>query len=153
MQWLLLFELIEHNATFAPEPKIFHNSMALLHVMLSHTELQWQKPTPPYLERVQQYIEANFARPLSNNQLARIAGRSTTGLARAFKREFGSAPAQHVTKVRIREACRLLAQSDCSIEEIAEQTGFPNRFYFSRVFKKVTFQTPAEYRRRCAENI
>jgi len=121
-------ELIEHNADFTPEPEIFHHSMALLHVVLSHTDLQWQKPTPPYLERVQQHIEANFARPLSNNQLARIAGRSATGLTRAFKREFGSTPAQHITKVRIREACRLLAQSDDSIEEIAELTGFPNSF-------------------------
>ena len=48
----------------------------------------------------------------------------------------------------MREAARLLVQGDATLEAIAERTGFPNRAYFSRVFKQVTAESPAAFRRR-----
>jgi transcriptional regulator GlxA family with amidase domain len=53
-----------------------------------------------------------------------------------------------VTERRIREAARLLLQSDLTIEAIAETTGFPNRAYFSRVFAQVAGEAPAGFRRQ-----
>ena len=43
-----------------------------------------------------------------------------------------------VIEMRVREAARLLLQTDDTLEAIAEQTGLTNRAYFSRVFKRVT---------------
>jgi AraC family transcriptional regulator of arabinose operon len=40
-----------------------------------------------------------------------------------------------------------LLQTDDSIDEIAASTGFPNRAYFSRIFKKITDEGPAGFRR------
>jgi two-component system response regulator YesN len=51
-----------------------------------------------------------------------------------------------VSEVRVRKAATLLRGTRQSIEEIAEQTGFPNRYYFSRVFKKMTGHSPADFR-------
>ena len=53
---------------------------------------------------------------------------------------------KYVTKVRVSKAATLLSGSKLSIDEIAEQTGFPNRYYFSRVFKKMTNHSPADFR-------
>jgi YesN/AraC family two-component response regulator len=50
--------------------------------------------------------------------------------------------------MRVREAARLLLQTNQTIDAIAEQTGFPNRAYFSRIFKKVTDEAPAGFRRK-----
>ena len=61
-------------------------------------------------------------------------------------RYLGTGPARYITEVRVREAASLLRGSGLTIEEIPEQTGFPNRFYFSRVFKKMTRYSPADFR-------
>jgi transcriptional regulator GlxA family with amidase domain len=84
---------------------------------------------------------------LSNDILAREAGMSVTGFERLFKQHYDSTPARFVTETRIREASHRLLQTDESIDLIAEQTGFPNRAYFSRVFKKIIGDSPAAFRR------
>ena len=80
--------------------------------------------------------------------LARKAGLSVATFNRAFKRHFGTTPARYVTEIRVREATRLLLQTDAPIDAIAEQSGFPNRAYFSRVFRQVTDEAPASFRRK-----
>jgi len=51
-----------------------------------------------------------------------------------------------LTQTRIKEAKRLLAQTELSIKEIAHQTGFRTSHYFIRVFKEEMKRTPTEYR-------
>jgi AraC family transcriptional regulator, arabinose operon regulatory protein len=127
---------------------VYRNSLALLQVVLARPELQWQAPLPENLARVRRHIENRFANKLRSPVLARLAGLSVAGFNRAFRRHFGTSPARHVTETRVREAARLLLQSDDTIEAIADRTGFPNRAYFSRVFNQVTGEAPASFRRK-----
>ncbi len=143
-----LQKLISVNATWEPTDAIYRTSLALLHVVLARPELIWQPPVPDVLQRVHAFINAHIGEKMSNSLLAREAAMSVTGFERAFKRHFGTTPAQYVTDVRVREASRLLLQTRESIETIAESTGFPDRDYFSRVFKKVTGEAPAGFRRK-----
>lgn len=131
-----------------PTEAIYRNSLALLQVTLARPELRWQAPLPQGLLRVRHHIEARLEGKLTSPALARLAGLSVAGFNRAFRRHFGTSPARYVTETRVREAARLLLQSEESIDAIAQQTGFPNRAYFSRVFKRVTDQAPASFRRR-----
>lgn len=126
---------------------IQRNSLALLQVVLARPELRWQPPLPENLDRVRKHIEGHVGAVLANPALARLAGLSEAGFNRAFKRHFGTTPARYVTETRVREAARFLLQTGESIDSIAEQTGFPNRAYFSRVFKNITGQGPAGFRR------
>jgi YesN/AraC family two-component response regulator len=48
----------------------------------------------------------------------------------------------------VREAAHLLANTEETLEAIAEKTGFANRHYLSRVFKKVTGDSPASFRHK-----
>jgi AraC family transcriptional regulator, arabinose operon regulatory protein len=130
--------------------RILHASMALLHVVLSRPEIQWQSNTPPVVVQTVQYIEEHFASGLSIPRLARMANRSVEALARSFKKCQGETIGRFVVKVRVREAAHLLIHTDITIEEVAERTGFPNRAYLSRVFKRITGESPAEFRRRHA---
>ena len=143
-----LKRMIFATKNWEPTDAIYRNSLALLQVVLSRPELRWQPPLPENLERVRRHIEENFSAVLTNPQLAKRAGLSEAGLNRAFKRHFGTTPAWYVIEMRVREAARLLLQTDAKIDAIAEQTGFPNRAYFSRVFKKVTDEPPAGFRRK-----
>ena len=67
-------------------------------------------------------------------------------LSRFFRNFLGRSPAHYVTEIWVREAARLLLESNLNIDKVAEQSGFPNRFYLSRVFKVVSGETPAQFR-------
>ena len=61
--------------------------------------------------------------------------------------QIGQTPAQYVLERRITFAAERLSFSEDSIERIAEVCGFPDRFYFSRMFVRRMGQPPAAYRR------
>jgi transcriptional regulator GlxA family with amidase domain len=50
--------------------------------------------------------------------------------------------------VRIREAQRLLRETELSITEIAERVGFDNYSHFGKMFKRITSVAPRDYRRQ-----
>ncbi len=135
----------------SPEPRrerIFHAGMALLHAVLARPEIEWRHAAPPAVVQTVEYIERHYASPLTVPRLARRVNLSPEGLSRSFKRHQGETVGRFIMKVRVREAAHLLAYSDARIEDIAERTGFPNRGYLSRVFKRVTSESPAAFRRR-----
>ena len=141
-----LQRLIRADETWAPTDAIFRTSLALLQVILARRELRWQAPLPATMARSRELIEAQLGSALPNPRLARAVGLSVAGFVRSFRRYFGTTPARYVTETRVREAARLLLQSDLTLDAIAEQTGFPNRAYFSRVFKKISRESPALFR-------
>ena len=67
---------------------------------------------------------------------------------RLFAKEIGMAPQQYVQNKRIAQASILLHHSNLSIEEIALETGFYDRFHFTKTFKKWTGTSPARYKRQ-----
>lgn len=69
-------------------------------------------------------------------------------LVHVFTRTYGISPINYLIGRRIGGAKRLLAESDYSISQIAQTVGFSSQSYFSQSFKRVTGQTPAQYRRQ-----
>jgi len=126
--------------------RIFHSALALVHCCFSQAPLGMEPPLPPILGLILENIERSLVHPPSNRDLAQQAGMSVEGFGRWFKRYLGLSPARYVGRRRIREACRLLALTDRSIEVIAESIGFANRHHFSRVFRQHTGCAPAQFR-------
>jgi len=93
------------------------------------------------------YIENHLAEPLGNEVLAEICHLSVSHFTRSFRKATGQTPAQYLQDRRIAAAAHALSFTDESIEHIAGQTGFANRFYFSRVFTETMGQPPARYRK------
>ena len=59
----------------------------------------------------------------------------------------GISPKAEILRVRLDRVCRLLAESDLSLAEVAEKAGFEHPEYMSRLFKKKMAMTPGEFRR------
>ena len=68
-------------------------------------------------------------------------------LRRNFRHHTGLALHQYHLQLRINRAVHLLSGTTAAIKEIADQTGFEDPHYFSRVFKKKTGINPEEWRR------
>jgi AraC-like DNA-binding protein len=93
------------------------------------------------------WIEQHLAQPLTSQMLAGKAHLSIGQFIRTFHQEIGQPPNQYVRERRITAASQRLRFTDDSIESIASDFGFADRFYFSRVFKQVMHVAPATYRR------
>ena len=65
---------------------------------------------------------------------------------RLFSRTYGMSPHHFLLRHRISKACSLLLLTDEPIKAVADQCGFPNPFYFSRLFKKYMQMNPDRYR-------
>jgi len=84
------------------------------------------------------HIESDMADDLSNQALASRASFSTNAFNRFFSEEVGVPPQKYVKKKRIERACALLHHSAYTIEQVALETGFADRYHFSKIFKKIT---------------
>ena len=69
-------------------------------------------------------------------------------LTRVFKEQFGQPVNSYLVQLRITQAKRMLRFTDHTIEAVAQDCGFSDANYFSRLFKKVEGITPGEFRRQ-----
>lgn len=95
----------------------------------------------------QRLAEAHPGRPPSVAELAAAAGVGPDHLARCFASVTGQTPARWLAERRVAAAAELLAAGNIPIEAIVSRLGFANRCHFSRVFRRLTGQPPAGYRR------
>lgn len=103
---------------------------------------------PDELRAILAHIENSPADDLSNIALAREVCVSANTFIAWFEKHMNRSPAAYVRQVRHSKASKLLAFSNLSIEEIATQTGYGNRHYFSRAFARETGVGPATFRKR-----
>lgn len=99
---------------------------------------------------VKEYIKANLDKKLTLNGVAEIFSFSPNYLSQLFARYSENGFVDYITEEKISASKTMLAAGDQKIYEIAEQLGYENAFYFSKVFKKVTGQSPREYMQHAA---
>lgn len=68
-------------------------------------------------------------------------------VSRLYKQQTMSTIVDVIQQLRIRKACELLEQTDWSVADVAEQTGFASSSYFHRMFKRSLGVTPTDFRR------
>lgn len=93
------------------------------------------------------HIDQNLTAALSNQELAQRCHMSESHFIRRFHQCVQQTPKQYLLERRVQIAAQQLIFSNRSIDNIAAETGFGNRFYFSRVFCRKTGITPAVYRK------
>lgn len=93
------------------------------------------------------YIDEHLDSDLNNQKLAHAAGFSEDHFVRLFRKHVGQTPAQYVLERRIATAAERLVFSSDGIDRIADACGFPDRFYFSRMFRRRMGLPPAAYRK------
>lgn len=130
-----------------------HRCQALLHYLFSSVFQQLPRAfvRREEITKVLQRLESDPLSFSTANQMALFAGMSDRNFHRHFLGTVGRSPTQYLREVRLRQAARQLAQTDFSIESIAERLGFSNRFHFSKLFREFTGMPPASFRREKAQ--
>jgi AraC-like DNA-binding protein/ligand-binding sensor protein len=100
----------------------------------------------PVITRAKQYILEHFTEELSLNQVAAAVHTSSFYFCKLFKKSTGINFTEFVSRTRIEKAKNLLLNPNLRISEIAYEIGFQSLTHFNRVFKKITGQSPTEYR-------
>lgn len=100
-----------------------------------------------FLKKIFRYIAQHMYEEIRVEALADIACCSSDHFTRQFKKATGMRPMEFINKKRIEKAQELLITTTMSQKEISEQAGFNSQQYYTRIFKKISDCTPAEYRK------
>jgi AraC-like DNA-binding protein len=104
-------------------------------------------PANPKLSRCIHFMQERLTEKVTLQEIARFAGVSPRTLSQMFVSELGFSPIRYLLELRLNRAMKLLRYTNHSIEEVAEESGFGNRYYFTRMFVKYRQVSPAVFRK------
>lgn len=104
---------------------------------------------PQWLSETLRFIRQNLASGVNAEEVIRHVGLSHTQVERAFTKALGHTVHREIARLRMREACRLLAESASPASEVSRLAGFSSPQYFNRLFTRQFRLTPVQYRQRC----
>lgn len=122
-------------------------------MQLLHRILKWMledsqegKRNAALVESVIAYLREHLNEPFDRSALAAKLALSPGYFSILFKRYSGSSPIEYVTKLRIDRAKHLLINSSMPISRIAEEVGYADPLYFTRMFTRKTGVSPKKFR-------
>lgn len=110
-------------------------------------QIQSQSQIKLKITPVIDYINNNFEKPISLQDMADILHITPNHLCALFKSELKMRPIEYLNSVRINNAKHMLKEEEhLKIYEIAARCGFENDNYFREVFNRSCGLTPKKYR-------
>jgi len=119
----------------------------LLDALLYEYENLAQSPRQTLTGQVKAFIQRHLDEPIHLDQLAAEVGLSKYHFSREFKRQTGMAPMTFLRQERIAAARSLLLSTPWTLQSIAVQVGLADEFQLSRMFRRLTGQSPSQVRR------
>ena len=92
------------------------------------------------------YLQSYYNQKITVEKLSQVFCTNRTTLLSDFKKNTGLSINQYIVELRMKIAATLLRDTELTINEICERTGFSDASYFSKSFKKELKYTPSEYR-------
>lgn len=105
-----------------------------------------QKDYSDIIAPILTYINANYNKQLSLDELALKSGYSKSRFSHIFSEVTGTTPIKYQNNIRLKNSCEMLTSTSLTIAEIAYSCGFSDPLYFSRIFKKAYGVSPSMYR-------
>jgi transcriptional regulator GlxA family with amidase domain len=114
---------------------------------MNNIYLMGYRPPNAAVQKTLEYLAEHFRDPVALSDVAEAVGLSSCRVAHLVKEHTGRSVLQHVHRMRVQEAQRLLEQTSMPCAEIAYETGFSDQSYFTKQFRLLSGTTPARYRR------
>ncbi|AFC33538.1 AraC family transcriptional regulator [Paenibacillus mucilaginosus 3016] len=101
----------------------------------------------PDMQAAALWLRQHAFGPVLLKELAAQRGCTPVQFTRRFQAALGVSPMEYVTALRLQHARTLLLETALTLDEIAEQCGYENGFYLSRVFSRKLQVSPSAYRK------
>ncbi len=101
---------------------------------------------PVEIWKARKFIQEHSAEELSLTKVAKAANISRNHLSEKFKQVTGTNFVEYIARTRFEKACDLLRNSNLRISEIAFAVGFQSLSQFNRIFKRLSEESPTQYR-------
>lgn len=100
------------------------------------------------LKPIECYILDNYTEPITHQSLSKRFGLTASYLSRLYREYKGQSPSEHLTSLRIHKAKEIIqANPTILTKEVAGLVGYSDPFYFSKIFKKISGLSPADYKK------
>jgi AraC-like DNA-binding protein len=99
------------------------------------------------LNIVYEYVLKNFRQKILLEELADLLHMTPTSFSRYFTMKNNKPFSKFVAEIRIKHACKLLTETEDSIEEICYDCGFNTLSNFNKQFKEIMLQKPTQYKK------
>lgn len=100
------------------------------------------------IARCQTWIAEHYNEPAPVAAMVRLSGLAERSFKRRFQQATGMSPLAYVHTLRLEEAKHMLESSDQPIEAIANEVGYEDAGFFSRLFRRKVNLAPGQYRKR-----
>jgi two-component system, response regulator YesN len=97
------------------------------------------------------YLHVNYASEINFAKIADDYKFSSSYLTKIFREHTGMPPIRYLIEYRVKIAKGLLRDTNLTVKDIAERTGFVDQFYFSKCFKSYCGVTPTQYKEHRGE--
>lgn len=94
------------------------------------------------------YIAEHYMEDMNLNELAALLNYSVPYVSKRFQNETGESFIRYLQGYRVKQAARLLAQTNRSLSEITEMVGYRDVKFFSALFKRTMGTSPSSYRKQ-----
>ena len=108
---------------------------------------------PWQVRRVLAHIEANLGTSIRNKDLATIARLSPFHFNVAFRNSVGESPHAHIIRRRVERAQGLMLSTEQTLTDIAAECGFADQAHLTRLFRRLSGESPAAWRRARAQPV
>ena len=98
------------------------------------------------------YMQLKLRYAVSIEELSRATGCSPSKLSHLFKKSTGYSPLNYFNHLRIQKACQHFYATNAKVKEVAEEMGYSDPYYFSRLFTRLMGVSPRQYRDRNSQN-
>ena len=152
----VLDQMLNHFYDKEKEGAIFLNSiyyeaiyLLVAYFMIKADDVRIKENFTPDNSRIfeiQNYVQANYQKQLSLNDLAQKLYLSNAYLSKYIKKHFGLSFLEYVNNIRMFHAVDELVYSEKKITRIALDNGFPTTAAFNKAFKEIYNMTPSAYR-------
>ena len=113
---------------------------------LEKTDVHKKQDVSDITGRVNEYINTNYASAVHLQDLADSLHISVRHLSRLYRQRYGLSIMDALKKTRIDNSKKLLLSTDLPVKDIARRVGYENESYFSNLFKKTVYVSPANFR-------